>query len=75
LLRYWFDFDYYVLKGGKKFQEKIILNEDVMNCDDQDNTSNQKYMKQLENLYRRCDVKSVKEKIWDICKGEDQKVN
>jgi hypothetical protein len=63
------------LKGGKKFQEKIIMNEDLMNFDDLENTSDQKYMKHLENLYRKCDVKSVKEKIWEICKGEDQKVN
>lgn len=73
MLRYWFEFDYYLLKGGMKYQENI-MDEERMNCDDLGNNPEQKYINQLENLYRKFDIKSIKEKMWELCSLENQKV-
>ena len=63
-MKYWNDFGYYRYAGNPLCPEAIDIGMDDNEFQSQHIID--KAMKDLENLYKRCDVKILKEKIWDV---------
>jgi len=70
MLRYWFDLGYYVLIEGEK-SDVIKIENDEENYDQSSRDETLINFQDLEKLYKRFDIKSIKDNMWEVFKDID----